>query len=150
MQLRHLLNQSFQVFDLYGREPEYLTAIFQAFATALKDETEANITAAFLTWLRDKTEMPKPAEIRALCAGYVAARHKSSGFQGRAQMDPAPEREKVSWAYLQWQEFTDQHKRDLADHLKTLSPIEAHRYQKFLRSHFGYPYNVAEGGRDDE
>lgn len=150
LQLRHLLNQSFQIFNLYGKEPEQLTAIFQGFSMILKDETEGDITTAFLQWMREKSVMPTPAEIYALCRGYVAARADAAKYQVRAQMAAPVQKERVSWFGLQWDEFTEQHKRDLAEHLKTLSPIQSHRYQKFLRNHFGYPYNVEVNGQDDE
>lgn len=115
----------------------------------LKDETEGDITTAFLQWMREKSVMPTPAEIYALCRGYVAARADAAKYQVRAQMVAPVQKERVSWFGLQWDEFTEQHKRDLNLHLAGMSPQEARNYKKFLHYSYGYPLQESDTKVDD-
>ena len=61
-----LVRQSFDTFNLYGRQPESLENQTRSFSFVLKDFTDNEITSAFAEWLTKET-MPVPANILALC-----------------------------------------------------------------------------------
>lgn len=82
-QLRHLLRQSFDTFQIYGKEPEALRNILGSFIAALKDIEIEFITDGFQSWLRSKSAFPTPADIRELAieARNIAFSRKNSSIR---------------------------------------------------------------------
>ena len=64
--LANLLAQCFDIFPLYGREPEAADNIRRAFQYALADYTRVQVTEAFYYHLRHSKEFPTPADIVAI------------------------------------------------------------------------------------
>lgn len=66
--MQGLLAQSYDIFNIYGKQPEAMKNILSGFALALQDYTEAEITAAFQKWLKTSAVFPTPADIIGLMA----------------------------------------------------------------------------------
>lgn len=64
--LANLLAQCFDIFPLYGREPEAADNIRRAFQYALADYTIEQVMEAFYYHLRHSKEFPTPADIVAI------------------------------------------------------------------------------------
>lgn len=62
-QLKALITQSFQIFNVYGRQAEAVNAIISAFSYALEEYHIDHITAAFQEWMLEQSVMPTPADI---------------------------------------------------------------------------------------
>lgn len=65
-QLQELLKQSYDIFEVYGKEPEALGNMLRAFVDALSDIELKYIMDAFKVWLREQRKMPVPADIREI------------------------------------------------------------------------------------
>lgn len=72
--LRDLVRQSFDVFNLYGKQPEALANIVQGFSLALEDQSVEDIRRAFMEWLNTNSTMPTPADIRNISAEFAKNR----------------------------------------------------------------------------
>lgn len=70
--LSNLLLICFDTLDNYGKEPEQLVNISQAFQMFLWDYTYDSIEKAFRVYMRSETVMPKPADIIKLIAKPTA------------------------------------------------------------------------------
>ena len=108
-QLRSLVQQSFEVFNVYGKEPEAAKAILHGFSQTLDGHSIEAITQAFQRWMRESSAMPTPADIRKIVLDIEAA----------AKSDP----DKVEWIQVIRDYYTDAvlEKRHEGQHL---SPFE--------------------------
>lgn len=70
-QLQALLKQSFDIFNIYGKEPESLENILLGFNLSLEDMEIKYITSAFKEWMASSRNFPTPADIRK-----IAIQHK--------------------------------------------------------------------------
>jgi hypothetical protein len=84
-QLKALINQSFQIFNVYGRQAESVQAIIGGFSMVLKDIHIDDITLAFREWMHEESNMPTPVNILKIATriqkeneerarGFVAAK----------------------------------------------------------------------------
>ncbi len=73
-QLQDLVSQSFNTFNIYGKQPEAAADIVKMFVTVLEDEKIEDITAGFKKWAMDHSAMPTPADIRKICVELKSAR----------------------------------------------------------------------------
>ena len=89
-QVRALVYQSFNVFNIYGREPESLESILLGFTIALEDIPLDYITRAFKDWLKTNTDMPLPANIRKDAMEWIEIDRKKQGkeMKGRQRKTP--------------------------------------------------------------
>ena len=71
--LSNLLLICFDTLDNYGKEPEQLVNINQAFQMFLWDYSYESIERAFKVYMKDETSMPKPADIIKIIAKPTAA-----------------------------------------------------------------------------
>jgi hypothetical protein len=137
-QLKALLVQSYDVFQIYGKEPEAIKNQLLAFSTVLESHAIEDITAAFTEWLRISAVFPTPADILKLT---VAAANERTGRRNYRPRPPPrkPAENAVSWCGLMWNQFTDRHKADLVEHLKTMTLEKAKAYLWYLHEFCGAP-----------
>lgn len=104
IQLRSLITQSFEVFNVYGKEPESVESIIRAFNFALEGYSLAEITKAFKSWMHGKTVMPTPADILG-----IAKENRKHAREVAAQKAAPAQREErapeVAWYGLSWVEI---------------------------------------------
>lgn len=65
-QLLALLTQSFEIFNVYGKEPEAVKSILGGFSVILAPYEIGHITAAFTRWMQISSTMPTPSDILKL------------------------------------------------------------------------------------
>lgn len=63
LQLKALIEQSFDIFNVYGKEPEAVKNIIQGFALVLAGHDLRDIQSAFKHWMENQSAMPTPADI---------------------------------------------------------------------------------------
>lgn len=64
--MQALLKQSFDIFNIYGKEPESLQNILEGFNLCLEDMEIKYITSAFKEWMASSKNFPTPSDIRSL------------------------------------------------------------------------------------
>lgn len=62
-QLKHLVGQSFNIFNTHGRPPEAVADIFFGFVSVLGDRDIGEVTDAFVLWMKSSSVMPTPYDI---------------------------------------------------------------------------------------
>ena len=62
--LKELIEQSFDVFHVYSRPPEAIPNMVKAFLLVTEDTTAGEISQAFQRWMRERSILPTPADIR--------------------------------------------------------------------------------------
>lgn len=140
--LKDLIKQSFNVFHVFGVQPEAITDKVRAFLAVLDTATSQEISNAFQLWMRERSMMPTPADILALVREEQA--YKREMIAARASKPSQEEYRpngygRVSWAGKMWGEFTDTDKIGLQNHLEEMEPVKRAEYVKFLKSSAGYP-----------
>lgn len=65
-QLKILLRQSYDIFEIYGKKPSQLRNILNGFADVLAPYHQKEITAAFRTWLHRESKFPTPSAIKQI------------------------------------------------------------------------------------
>lgn len=64
--LDELLQQAYDIFDIYGKKPEQLENVMLGFLDVLAPYTDEQISEAFRTWLHNNKKFPVPAEIKEI------------------------------------------------------------------------------------
>jgi hypothetical protein len=137
-QLRLLIEQSFDVFNQYGRSPEAVANQLQAFSLVLERYDAGEIQTAFRKWMGASAIMPTPSDIRQSID--EARRHKREMLKEPPKFAPRVDRApEVSWAFKVWTEYTEEDRRGLERHLVSLTKEEREEYTKYLRNYCGYP-----------
>ncbi len=148
--MRALVYQSFNVFNIYGREPESLESILLGFTIALEDIPLDYITRAFKDWLKTNTDMPLPANIRKDAMEWIEIDRK------KQERDSLPKLENhhkmaeprvinaVPWAFMSYEQICrenmlNQVKDWITDELKPLNKHED--YIKYLKDFCNFPQN---------
>lgn len=72
--LKALIEQSFDVFHVYSRPPEAIPNMVRAFRLVTDGVTTAEISQAFQRWMRERSILPTPADIRQLIDEARASR----------------------------------------------------------------------------
>ena len=62
--LKELLEQSFDVFHVYSRPPEAIPNMVKAMLMVTEDATPEEISQAFRRWMRERSILPTPSDIR--------------------------------------------------------------------------------------
>jgi hypothetical protein len=97
--LSNLLAQCFDIFPLYGREPEAVQNIRAAFALTLADQPIDKIEAAFRYHLKHYREFPVPADIL-----HIVLRGNKPPFDKAVYVNvskkPGEDRTPEDWQYL--------------------------------------------------
>jgi hypothetical protein len=140
-QLRYLIQQSFEIFNVYGKEPEQAKSIFQGFVMTLEGVDMADIRSAFKDWMKQSSAMPTPSDIRKLALENARDRTHAQTAKVLALPAKQPAARRAPWAYKMWADFTDEDKRLLAIHLDELGP-KAPTYLNYLHHHCGMPKEV--------
>lgn len=138
-QLRYLIQQSFDTFNIYGKEPEALANILSSFNLALDDCETADINFAFNFWLKQREDMPKPAQIRKIC--IEQAKHRQE-MEQRPRYKITTTKSKTSavpWDGLSWNEIREQgYLPEVEKHLQDLTATSgkerAHQYLNYLQT----------------
>jgi len=129
--LKSLIEQSYSIFNIYGKTADDAKNILGAFADVLATKDIKTITRAFRDWMESESTFPTPSDILKRCNRFVTR------YEGNAR--PAPKRNtsanNVPWASKLWDDFTDDDKRQLAEHLNQLGKAKALDYLKYLKHH---------------
>lgn len=137
--LNDLIKQSFNVFNVFGVQPEAITDKVKAFMLVLDTATLTEISNAFEIWMRTRSLMPTPADISELVQEEKAHKREtlakdSAKPRARTDMPGMP------WQGKEWLELTARDKAELEHHLKNvLEPKQSAEYRKFLKAHCAYP-----------
>ena len=138
-QVAALVRQSYDIFQTYGKDPEALKSQILGFNQALKGYEQADIDSAFYGWLKISRIMPTPADIIEFVELAIRDRAEAKLYAGAkavpAKIAPAAI---IPWFGLQWKQFTDQHRSQLATHLDDLGE-KAWEYIKYLHASVGAP-----------
>lgn len=140
--LRSLVQQSFDIFNIYGKQPEAVANILQGFGLALADQEITDIRKAFTIWLKTKSAMPTPSDIRDLCLEETKHRSQLTRYSDMGQDYTPPQKnptQPISWAMKHWKEFTPSDKHRLEIHLNDLGPEERAGYLSYLHTMCGMP-----------
>lgn len=149
-QLRFLLQQALDVFNIYGREPETLTNILKAFDLVLKDIPMPHVTDAFEIWLRMSATFPTPADIFKEAKERWELAKEREANKGRVINSPRPKEPRASavpWAFLTYEQINQRGMmREILNHLAAMEPEKAREYIKYLKGHCFFPADF-QGGR---
>lgn len=82
-QIAHLVRQSYDIFNKFGRNPDELKSLTHAFLLDLENYSAEQITTAFTVWRRNNSVMPTPADILKIIQSLGAKTNvlKFSEFQ---------------------------------------------------------------------
>jgi hypothetical protein len=142
LQLKALVTQSFEVFNVFGKEPEAIKNIINSFMIVLEDQSLEDINYGFREWLRISSVMPTPADIRELATGEADHKRKYAARAVPAASvapTPLPKTPTVPWRGLNWNQFTDADREALAEHLAGMEPKKAQAYRWYLHEFCGAP-----------
>ena len=145
-----MVYQSFNIFNIFGREPESLESILFGFTVGLEDIKIEYITRAFKDWLKTSPNMPTPADIRKSAQEYQRYDEERKRFASLPKIEkinrPAEPRktEAVPWAFMSYKQICqanmlNQVKDWITDELKPLNKHED--YIKYLKDFCGFPSN---------
>ena len=107
-QLRSLISQSFDIFNIYGKTPEASENIVSGFSVTLEHSSIHDITDAFKEWMRDESTMPTPSDIYKLISQYESDRRWEKNRTGPGKA--APRVDKIStaeWHGLTWNQINE-------------------------------------------
>ena len=141
--MRHLIQQSYDIFNIYGRDPENLSNVLKAFDMVLKDIPMRYVAEGFEIWLRVSSKFPTPADIHAHAKErYDLARAKAeNNIPTKNRPRPKePHQNAVPWAFLPYHEIVDRGLlQSVRDHIRALKPENAKDYIVFLKSFCNFP-----------
>lgn len=146
-QFQALLSQSYEIFNVFGKQPEAVKTAVQAFMMVLENRDMGDIQGAFKTWMQTSSTFPTPADILKIVKENEAhRRHMALQEENiaivREAIGNAPPKIKsptVPWFGLQWSQFTDQHRQQLERHLDELGD-KAPGYIQYLNQFVGAPH----------
>lgn len=144
-QLRALIDQSFDIFNLYGKSKSSAGSLLQGFDTVLEQYSIAMITQAFQEWMGKSSVMPTPSDILKICLALREdenqAKRIDATHQRLKQLPPpsSPKKNAVPWACKQWIDFTDADKSGLLKHFSGMSAQKSNEYKKYLNHQCGVP-----------
>lgn len=144
--MRSLIRQSFDIFNVYGKDPEAAKNILHGFSMVLEDHTDNDISFAFKEWLKEKSTMPTPSDICSICNARAKERkeeenHKKyySALMIGASEYTIPKKEgkapAVSWAGKMWESFTNADKENLMKHMGELMNLKG---AEVAKTYWGY------------
>lgn len=85
-----LVRQSFDIFHTYGKDPRAIENIILGFIHVLGEKPKAAIQFAFDFWLKEKSSMPTPAEIKYI----IETKYKSSSASFKNKPETEEQRER--------------------------------------------------------
>ena len=142
-QIYYLIRQSFDTFQIYGKEPEALENIFSSFYYSLKSYDTNQITNAFQEWMRSSRVMPTPADIIDICEynkKINTGRSEYSDIGPYQEGAPFKVKNRIAWAYMQFGEVQAKDMLQLVKkHMSDMTPDKAEDYIKYLVRMCGYP-----------
>lgn len=148
-QLQALIEQSFEIFNLYGKPSESVKSVIKGFNLTMEPYDIYDINAAFKQWMAEKSVMPTPADIVEIIKGIMKHRREMAVKpEPRAQpvhRNPGPASDAVPWYGLRWPQFTQAHLAALQAHLATMEPEAAREYRLYLHHHAGAPHPNRDG-----
>ena len=158
LQLAALIRQSFDIFNIYGKQAESIENVIAAFELVMEPFDESHIRAAFREWMASSANMPTPSDI-----GKIAERIQTEEKERRAYAEKPPVIAKanerannyrtVPWAGKDYQTCKKENLIHLIiDHIMTFSPVPTGQraefmskrdsYIHYLHHHFGFPKMV--------
>lgn len=139
LQLKALIQQCFDIFNVYGKEPEAAANIIQAYALVLEPYHMDFVTKAFHEWLRTSSAIPAPADIMRLTQ-EAAAHDRALKGERYQPAEPLPVRS-VPWALKNYKTIMEtglmpQILRHIRD---DLTRAQSENYIKYLRNNCDFP-----------
>lgn len=84
MQLKALIQQTFDIFHVYGKPPEAVDNIVRGFWNVLEDVHVDDITSAFKQWMLQEKVIPTPSDILKITQDSARRRRaRASGLGGQ-------------------------------------------------------------------
>lgn len=136
--MRYLIQQSFEIFNVYGKQPEAAKSIFQGFHSILENHEMADITRAFQHWMQEKSTMPTPSDILSRADEIRKDRTAQKNYPA-AQPVPKEPVKMVPWAYKRWENFTESDRIGLDEHLASMDSDKRATYVNYLVNWCGSP-----------
>lgn len=125
--LRYLLQQSIDIFNVYGKEPEQLKNILQGFVMILDPYSSEDISAAFKEWMAESANMPTPADILKIVKRINEGRRDIYS----KYLKPTPKADKTPPA-KDWDKLSPEGKIEFIHNIKYM-PESTHRtYAKVM------------------
>lgn len=149
-QIRALVYQSFNIFNIYGREPESLESILFGFTVALEDIELKYITKAFKEWLQQSSSMPTPADIRKSALEWQDIEAERELLKDRPKLEnhnKMGEKQPIKcvpWAFMSYEAISkNKMMGQVTDWINDeLKPLGKHDdYIKYLKDFCGFPQN---------
>jgi len=150
-QLKELISQSLDVFNVYGKTPDTAKNMLLGFEMCLEDCDINQITEGFKKWMKKQPIMPTPSDILKICQQENKRQNdynRIDELSRRMQIShqPTKKQNQVQWHQMSVDDFNNQ-KTKLIPSLKTHASKlieskgvgEAKRYfNNYLHSHIGY------------
>lgn len=146
-----MVRQSFDIFNIYGKEPETVTNITLGFAIALENCDIVDIKAAFNAWLKETSVMPTPADILKKAEEFRAFRFQNANGSKKTVVNRArephaehlPDEERTIWRH---QEYTIDRAQAASDYFLSLPTREERLRGKdwfeHARRFYKYPWSA--------
>lgn len=103
-----MVRQSFDIFNIYGKDPASIENIILGFSIALEDVQTEDFVLAFKEWMKKSATMPTPADINTLAMENKVIRQRKESPKrpaGNAYQLREPEVEqKFPWAMKYYSE----------------------------------------------
>lgn len=143
MQLSSLVRQSFDIFNVYGKDPSSVENIILGFSIALEEYDIQDISKSFKQWMKSSSAMPAPADIAKLC-------EESKSYRVSVSKTPAPAMRAlpkpcgmVPWYNLPWRE-AEQFSQEICKHFSELDKPKREGYASYLVYHMKWPRDKVE------
>lgn len=135
-----LIQQSLDIFHIYGKQPEQAKNILLGFEMVLEGRDIGDITKAFEKWMREEPNFPAPANILGKVQEIEKVRRESAQDRQRARMAPRVSKvSRVPWYGKMWDDYTASDKAALAAHLAGMDPLKRANYRKYLKQFCNVP-----------
>lgn len=124
------------------KTPEQLESITSLFIQEFASRQIEDVRWAFQRWIRERDEMPGVSDILKI---YETIQEHKARYRDGPPAKPLTienHTKQVSWSCKPWNQFTEEDKQGLAQHLTTLTAEELTRYKKYLITMVGVPKGV--------
>lgn len=138
MQLSSLVRQSFDIFNVYGKDPSSVENIILGFSIALEEYDIQDISKSFKQWMKSSSAMPAPADIVKLCEeskSYRATMSKTPVSAIRALPSPKSE---VPWNGKRWYD-AEPMSGEISKHFASMEKPKREGYAAYLVYHMKWP-----------
>ena len=108
--ITNYVEQSYAIFNSYGKDPQALSSITNGFWVALKEFPNHYIAKAFDEWLLEETNMPVPSQIRDSIRKSIRLDDERQKLASEPRALPAKTKHDfitVPWAYMTAEDFKE-------------------------------------------